>query len=190
MVAVFQSFAPQSAPDPLTFSYFIANASNVILILFVCLCIATIFSTIVLLLLLKIFETISDILLERLEDDVEEGTIRTLVVESFLTYQDAFNEISDGRERLQTYIQASEMRPIHKGPSIKLPQLVSYGQDQDDELRSFCSSDCVICLESFITGESCQILPPCNHLFHSYCIEHWLKDNATCPVCRNCLLET
>lgn len=137
MVAVFQSFAPQSAPDPLTFSYFIANASNVILILFVCLCIATIFSTIVLLLLLKIFETISDILLERLEDDVEEGTIRTLVVESFLTYQDAFNEISDGRERLQTYIQASEMRPIHKGPSIKLPQLVIYGQDQDYELRSF-----------------------------------------------------
>lgn len=166
--AASQSFPP----DPLTFSYFIANASNVILILFVCLCIATIFSTIVLLLLLKIFETISDILLERLGDDVEEG------------------RISDNRERLQTYIQASEMRSIHKGPSIKLPQLVSYGQDQDDELRSFCSSDCVICLESFITGESCQILPACNHLFHSYCIEHWLKDNATCPVCRNCLLET
>ena len=79
--AASQSFPP----DPLTFSYFIANASNVILILFVCLCIATIFSTIVLLLLLKIFETISDILLERLGDDVEEG------------------RISDNRERLQTY---------------------------------------------------------------------------------------
>ncbi|KAK7401830.1 hypothetical protein VNO78_13626 [Psophocarpus tetragonolobus] len=187
MTAASQAFSPQSAPDPLTFSYFVANASNVILILFICLCIATIFSTIVLILLLKICEIISDILLERLEDDIEEGRITTSVVESFLTYQDALNEISDRRERLRSYIQAYQMRSIHKEASIKLPQLVIYGQD---ELRSFCSNDCVICLESFITGESCQILPPCNHLFHSYCIKHWLKDNVTCPVCRNCLLET
>nr|KYP58872.1 RING-H2 finger protein ATL1K [Cajanus cajan] len=103
-------------------------------------------------------------------------------------YQHDWNQISDNsRERLQSYTQAFEMRSIHKKPSIKLPQLVVYGQDQ--LMSSFCSV-CVICLESFIVGEYCQILPPCNHLFHSYCIKHWLKDNFTCPVCRNCLLKT
>lgn len=188
MITTSRTFSPLSAPDPFTLSYFIANASSVILILILCLLVATVFSTIVLLLLLKIFEIVSDILLETLEDDVEEGRIRNLVVESFLTYQDSLNQISGRRERVQPYMQGSEMRPIHKATSnIKLPQLVIYGQE---ELRPFYSNDCVICLESFITGESCQFLVPCNHLFHSYCIKHWLKDNVTCPVCRNCLLET
>ncbi|KAK7244304.1 hypothetical protein RIF29_39124 [Crotalaria pallida] len=182
--------APQAAPDPsLTFSYFLSNATNVILILFLSLCMATIISTIIVLVLLKIFEYISDALLDTLEDDIEEGRmLRSLVVRSSWTYQAALNQINNDRgERLQSYVQASEMKSIHKWPSHKLPPLVIYGQD--DELRSFCS-DCVICLENFMTGESCQILPLCNHLFHSYCIEHWLKENFTCPVCRNCLLDT
>lgn len=192
MGAVSQAFAPsQAAPEPsLTISYFIANASNVVLALLLCLFMATILSTIVVLLLIKICEYIYDVLLETLEDDIEEGrVVRALVVRSFLTYQVASNQISDSRERLQTYNTQydSEMGSIHhKRPSLKLPQDVIYEQD---ELRSLCG-DCVICLESFNTGESCQILPLCNHLFHSYCIKHWLEDNVTCPVCRNCLIET
>jgi len=182
MITVSQAFSPHPVPNPLTLSYVITNASNLILILFFCLFVATIFSTIVVILLLKLCEITSDILLETLDDDMEDGRI-TLVVESFLTYQDSLNQISHRRERLQSYSQAFEMRSIHKGSSVKLPQLVIYGQNQN-ELSPFCS-DCVICLESFITGESCQILPPCNHLFHSYCIKHWLKDNATCPICRS-----
>ncbi|CAL0310151.1 unnamed protein product [Lupinus luteus] len=187
MAAISHIFAPEVAPEPsLTFSYFISNACNVILILFLSLCIATIISTILVLLLLKIFEYISNAILETLDDDIEEGRMRSLVVRSSFTYQSALNQINGNGERLQTYIQDSEMRPICKFPSHKLPPLVFYGQD---ELKSFCS-ECVICLENFMIGEPCQILPLCNHLFHSYCIEHWLKENLTCPVCRNCLLDT
>ncbi|KAL9322154.1 hypothetical protein ACSQ67_010207 [Phaseolus vulgaris] len=178
MITVSQPFSPQ----PFTLSYVIANASNMIVTLFFCLFLATIFSTIVVLLLLRLCEIISDILLETLEDDTEDG--RTpLVVQSFLTNQDSLNQISHSRERLQSHSQTFGMRSIHKASSMKLPQLVIYGQNPN-ELSPFCSS-CVICLESFITGESCQILPPCNHLFHSYCIRHWLKDNASCPICRS-----
>ncbi|KAE9585196.1 putative transcription factor C2H2 family [Lupinus albus] len=185
MNTISQAFAPEVVRDPsLTFSYFISNASNVILILFLSLCMATIISTIIVLLLLKIFEYISDTLLDTLEDDIEEGRMRSLVVRSSLAYQ---TTTLNNRERLQTYIQESEMVPVYKFPSHKLPPLVIYGQN--DELSSFCS-DCVICLENFMTGESCQIFPLCNHLFHSYCIEHWLEENFTCPVCRNCLLDT
>ena len=24
----------------------------------------------------------------------------------------------------------------------------------------------------------------CNHLFHSECIDEWLNNNPTCPICR------
>ncbi|XP_034678868.1 E3 ubiquitin-protein ligase RING1-like [Vitis riparia] len=47
---------------------------------------------------------------------------------------------------------------------------------------------CPICLEDFEEGESCQVIPECNHIFHWPCIEEWLMENQTCPVCRRLLL--
>ncbi|KAK9938133.1 hypothetical protein M0R45_014889 [Rubus argutus] len=29
----------------------------------------------------------------------------------------------------------------------------------------------------------------CNHVFHSNCIDHWLMNRPTCPVCRNCIID-
>ncbi|KAF3442101.1 hypothetical protein FNV43_RR16017 [Rhamnella rubrinervis] len=69
----------------------------------------------------------------------------------------------------------------------KLPPLISYGSSHGKG-RSICS-ECSICLEDFVEGESCQVLPVCNHIFHANCIDHWLKKKLTCPVCRNCILN-
>lgn len=52
-------------------------------------------------------------------------------------------------------------------------------QDQSED-----SNYCVICLESFSHGETCRVFPVCSHIFHSGCIDAWLKDHLTCPVCR------
>lgn len=68
----------------------------------------------------------------------------------------------------------------------KLPQLASYGSSHGKEWSS--CSECSICLEDFVEGESCQVLPVCNHIFHANCIGHWLRKKLTCPVCRNCIL--
>lgn len=43
--------------------------------------------------------------------------------------------------------------------------------------------DCYICLEKCSDGESSCLLP-CNHAFDRACIETWLKDHDSCPVCR------
>ena len=49
---------------------------------------------------------------------------------------------------------------------------------------------CPICLDGFLKGEKLQTLSTCNHSFHSECIEIWLHDHSTCPVCRNpCINE-
>ncbi|KAI8918383.1 hypothetical protein DFJ77DRAFT_292048 [Powellomyces hirtus] len=47
---------------------------------------------------------------------------------------------------------------------------------------------CPICIESFNEDEPIRELIPCQHYFHSACIEPWLtKRNGVCPLCRICL---
>lgn len=36
-----------------------------------------------------------------------------------------------------------------------------------------------------ILGDDCPVVwGKCTHPFHLACIEEWLKDNKTCPMCR------
>ncbi|KAI8006459.1 putative E3 ubiquitin-protein ligase ATL44 [Camellia lanceoleosa] len=47
-------------------------------------------------------------------------------------------------------------------------------------------NDCAICLEDFEEGDTCGVLPSCDHSFHPKCIRRWLvkNQNQTCPLCR------
>ncbi|CAI9773771.1 unnamed protein product [Fraxinus pennsylvanica] len=44
--------------------------------------------------------------------------------------------------------------------------------------------ECVVCLENFMGGEKCRMLPICHHTFHVQCIDAWLLKTAACPICR------
>ena len=41
---------------------------------------------------------------------------------------------------------------------------------------------CCICLCDIHDGKT--KVSPCNHVFHSVCIEEWNKKSNTCPLCR------
>ena len=43
---------------------------------------------------------------------------------------------------------------------------------------------CSVCLSHFCNGDEIRTLP-CNHEFHINCIDRWLRERATCPVCRH-----
>ncbi|KAE8678448.1 hypothetical protein F3Y22_tig00111409pilonHSYRG00119 [Hibiscus syriacus] len=43
--------------------------------------------------------------------------------------------------------------------------------------------DCSICLEEFKEDEEGSEMP-CEHVFHSDCVEKWLRMNGSCPICR------
>lgn len=44
--------------------------------------------------------------------------------------------------------------------------------------------ECAVCLNEFEDEESLRLLPKCDHVFHSECIDAWLENHVTCPVCR------
>ncbi|KAM3696787.1 hypothetical protein ACB098_06G065800 [Castanea mollissima] len=73
--------------------------------------------------------------------------------------------------------------------SQKLPPLVNYGSDDISSSSSSTVTDCAICLEDFVVGDSCQVFPVCDHIFHSYCIDHWLKTKLSCPICRRSIID-
>ncbi|KAL5804501.1 hypothetical protein ACOSQ3_031301 [Xanthoceras sorbifolium] len=65
----------------------------------------------------------------------------------------------------------------------ELPASIPPTNYRTGEMESH-STDCAVCLEDFVDGDSCRILIVCNHIFHSNCIDQWLKYQSTCPICR------
>ncbi|XP_045423546.1 E3 ubiquitin-protein ligase RNF6 [Lemur catta] len=53
----------------------------------------------------------------------------------------------------------------------------------DSELGKICS----VCISDYVTGNKLRQLP-CTHEFHIHCIDRWLSENCTCPICRQPVL--
>nr|XP_048273608.1 E3 ubiquitin-protein ligase RLIM-like [Myodes glareolus] len=68
-------------------------------------------------------------------------------------------------------------------------------KEQIDNLtvRSFEESDalktCSVCFREYTTGNKLRKLP-CSHEYHIYCIDRWLLENSTCPICRRAVLSS
>lgn len=45
--------------------------------------------------------------------------------------------------------------------------------------------DCVVCLGQLQQGELVVKLQFCSHFFHEKCINPWLQQHKTCPICRS-----
>uniref|UniRef100_A0A7C8ZUC2 RING-type domain-containing protein n=1 Tax=Opuntia streptacantha TaxID=393608 RepID=A0A7C8ZUC2_OPUST len=66
-------------------------------------------------------------------------------------------------------------------PAMKFVRVV----EKEKETTAFVGDGCAICLgEGFEEEEICKVLPECHHVFHSDCIDQWLKTKQNCPVCR------
>ncbi|XP_057616676.1 E3 ubiquitin-protein ligase RLIM-like [Chionomys nivalis] len=68
-------------------------------------------------------------------------------------------------------------------------------KEQIDNLpmRSFDENDalktCSVCIREYTEGDKLRKLP-CSHEYHVYCIDRWLSENKTCPICRRAVLSS
>lgn len=87
-------------------------------------------------------------------------------------------------------------------PIINLNDLEHYGSDllssvnieSDDMDETVIKTDCAICMNDInlpIFKNKTKKVPkdymvtPCFHIFHSECLEDWMKYKLQCPICRN-----
>ncbi|XP_058088031.1 RING-H2 finger protein ATL80-like [Magnolia sinica] len=60
----------------------------------------------------------------------------------------------------------------------------------DEFFSSGEDTQCTVCLAEYQEKDTLRILPYCGHFFHVACIDLWLQQNSTCPVCRISLRDS
>ncbi|XP_057573662.1 E3 ubiquitin-protein ligase RLIM-like [Hippopotamus amphibius kiboko] len=111
----------------------------------------------------------------------------------------------------ETREEGRQMTPVifddsDSWPSLNLDQIFLLNEDdqyqstgltkaQIDNLavRSFGENDalnaCSICITEYTEGNKLRILP-CSHEYHIHCIDQWLSEKSTCPVCRRQVVDS
>ncbi|KAK2911184.1 hypothetical protein QQF64_026845 [Cirrhinus molitorella] len=59
---------------------------------------------------------------------------------------------------------------------------------QGDQETGPDADACAVCIESYKPGDVLSVLT-CNHFFHKSCIEPWLLEHRTCPMCKCDILK-
>ncbi|XP_076585423.1 RING finger protein 150a [Chaetodon auriga] len=57
----------------------------------------------------------------------------------------------------------------------------------DKEMESDFDN-CAVCIEGYKPNDVVRILP-CRHVFHKHCVDPWLQDHRTCPMCKMNILK-
>uniref|UniRef100_A0A1A7WE43 Ring finger protein 150a n=1 Tax=Iconisemion striatum TaxID=60296 RepID=A0A1A7WE43_9TELE len=57
----------------------------------------------------------------------------------------------------------------------------------DKEIESDFDN-CAVCIDGYKANDVVRILP-CRHVFHKHCVDPWLQDHRTCPMCKMNILK-
>ncbi|KFO21670.1 E3 ubiquitin-protein ligase RLIM [Fukomys damarensis] len=66
----------------------------------------------------------------------------------------------------------------------QIDSLAMRSSGENDELKT-----CSVCIREYTEGDKLRQLP-CSHEYHAHCIDHWLSENSTCPICRRTVLTS
>ena len=69
---------------------------------------------------------------------------------------------------------------LHPSELEKLP-IFTYKEKKDTNKHKL--DTCSVCFDTFKDEDICRELK-CNHIFHQKCIDPWLSEHTSCPVCR------
>ncbi|CAM6037405.1 unnamed protein product [Sphagnum compactum] len=114
-------------------------------------------------------------LLDREFDDLDYDALRALDADNPPGVT-AMSDTEINRLPFHTYKAAPVLPTSHSQQRQKK-------SDEGDKPRLDQELTCSVCLEQVKDGELVRSLP-CLHQFHCMCIDQWLRQQATCPVCK------
>ncbi|KAJ1829828.1 hypothetical protein LPJ73_008412 [Coemansia sp. RSA 2703] len=88
------------------------------------------------------------------------------------------NSLDDIITRIMDQNQA-----VHAPPPASEEQIKNLPERAITAEEAAKHKECGICMEEYNVEETVLELP-CKHFYHKECIDHWLKMNGTCPICR------
>mmetsp|Transcript_18557 Transcript_18557/g.33529 ORF Transcript_18557/g.33529 Transcript_18557/m.33529 type:complete len:121 (-) Transcript_18557:898-1260(-) len=105
-----------------------------------------------------------------------------------------YQEQADRRQStdaLLTFVAQQLVRDLHSHQLIveSLEELVELRQstmasvERLPHVEATAAHSCCICLE-FVEPPAVVTVLPCNHAFHSGCVDNWLQYKPCCPLCK------
>lgn len=86
-----------------------------------------------------------------------------------MSHEELLSHFGDGTENM-----GASASTIHSLPVTTIHNPDSLPED---------ARQCGICLEPFCQGEEKRTLP-CWHGYHKHCVDQWLRQNGSCPICK------
>ncbi|XP_062440529.1 E3 ubiquitin-protein ligase RNF128 isoform X2 [Rhea pennata] len=87
-----------------------------------------------------------------------------------------------------TRAQSRKQRRLKAEAKKAIGQLQLRTLKQGDKETGPDGDSCAVCIEVYKPNEVVRILT-CNHLFHKNCIDPWLLEHRTCPMCKCDILK-
>ncbi|MED6158576.1 E3 ubiquitin-protein ligase sdir1 [Stylosanthes scabra] len=127
-------------------------------------------------------------LLDREFDDLDYDTLRALDSDNVSTTPSMTEEEINALPVHKYKISGPQRSTSSmQQPSSSTATDTEKKQDNSNGVGSMKSSDdeltCSVCLEQVSVGDVLRSLP-CLHQFHANCIDPWLRQQGTCPVCK------
>ncbi|GJN19448.1 hypothetical protein PR202_gb06727 [Eleusine coracana subsp. coracana] len=76
----------------------------------------------------------------------------------------------------------------HETPYVSVAAAVVEVYEHDGHEGGPAALECAVCLGEVEKGQIARRLPACLHVFHHECVDRWLRNHTTCPVCRSSAL--
>ena len=105
------------------------------------------------------------------------------------------------RAVIKTFLPSSKMKDFEMKKTLLLVLLIGisgpYLQASTSDEKTINTSNesainvenCSICLDPLSEEGPTRVDKPCRHQFHEDCINRWLENHTTCPICRAILRE-
>jgi hypothetical protein len=82
----------------------------------------------------------------------------------------------------------SSLNNLENPTDVDILEQLPESEIEDTSQLTKDTNECYICFTNFSKLDKITIFP-CTHMFHSLCVEAWLKEKDFCPVCKNKIVK-